>query len=156
MRWFPGSASWSLFRRFWGWSGRRTRQWSRCWSGGWTAGEPRSYQSLHHREWKRLTGQRWKSQRIKIYRLGYVILEITNIWQKSQDFWFAAFFIRFIKSLGWYGFFLWIFGYFECLSSMFCLNLLLILNYKCYFIKTHFQKHFCVKGYPPPPPKKNL
>jgi hypothetical protein len=30
-------------------------------------------------------------------------LEITNIWQESRDFMFA-FSLRFLKSMGWYGF----------------------------------------------------
>jgi hypothetical protein len=32
------------------------------------------------------------------------ILEITNIWQKSQDNWFTDFFLEILKSIGWYGF----------------------------------------------------
>jgi hypothetical protein len=31
-------------------------------------------------------------------------LEITKIWQKPRDFWFADFFLRFLKFTGWYGF----------------------------------------------------
>ncbi len=26
-------------------------------------------------------------------------------WQKSRDFWFANFLMRFLNSMGWYGFF---------------------------------------------------
>jgi hypothetical protein len=53
------------------------------------------------------TALRWKTKRIKIHRLGFrfsmdfktdtlgyrfLFLEITHIWQKSPDFWFADFF----------------------------------------------------------------
>jgi hypothetical protein len=31
-------------------------------------------------------------------------LEITNVWQKSRDLWLVDFFVRFLKSIGWYGF----------------------------------------------------
>ncbi len=59
--------------------------------------------------------QRWKSQRIKNHRLGYrfsyrisnpypgVLLSFWN-WQKSRGFWFADFFLKLLKSIGWYGF----------------------------------------------------
>jgi hypothetical protein len=30
------------------------------------------------------------------------LLEITNFWQKSRDFWVADFFLKFLKSIGWY------------------------------------------------------
>jgi hypothetical protein len=58
-------------------------------------------------------GRRWKPERIKIQRLGYrfsigcksipycmiFFMEITDIWQKSWDF-----FLRFLKSIRRYGF----------------------------------------------------
>ncbi len=55
-------------------------------------------------------------------------LEITKIWQTSRDFWFADFFLEIfiIHRLVWI--FLWIFGCFECVSSVFCLNLLIIFQ----------------------------
>ena len=31
-------------------------------------------------------------------------VKITKIWHKSRVFWFLDFFLRFIKSIGWYGF----------------------------------------------------
>jgi hypothetical protein len=55
-----------------------------------------------------------------------LFLEITNIWQKSRDFWFLDFFIEIIK-------FLWIFVCFECVSSIFfevIANLLKMLFYQ--------------------------
>ncbi len=43
--------------------------------------------------------------------------------------------------------FLWIFGRFECVSSLFCLKLLQIFNFtKCGYVKDDLQKHFCIKG----------
>jgi hypothetical protein len=60
-----------------------------------------------------------------IHRLGYrfpmvFFLEITNIWQKSQDFWLADFFLEIFKihRLLWL-FVINFFGCFECVSSMF-------------------------------------
>jgi hypothetical protein len=55
-------------------------------------------------------------------------LEITNIRLKSQDFWFADLFLEIFKihRLVWIS--QWICGRFECVSSTFCLKLLLILN----------------------------
>jgi hypothetical protein len=44
-------------------------------------------------------------------------LEITNIWQKSQDFWFAVFYFEILKIHGLVWIFLWIFGCFESVSS---------------------------------------
>ncbi len=32
------------------------------------------------------------------------LVEITQVWQNSRDFWFADFFSRFLKSIGWFGF----------------------------------------------------
>ncbi len=66
----------------------------------------------------------------KIHRLGYrfsmvFFLEIANIWQKSQDFWLADFFLEIFKIHK----LVWIFCCFKCVSSMFCLKLLLILNF---------------------------
>jgi hypothetical protein len=40
--------------------------------------------------------------------------EITNIWQKSGDFWFANFFLVIFKIHRPVWIFLWIFGRFEC------------------------------------------
>ena len=51
-------------------------------------------------------------------------LEITNIWQKSQDFWFVDFFLQILKIRRLVWIFLWIFGCFECVSSIFCLKLI--------------------------------
>jgi hypothetical protein len=56
-------------------------------------------------------------------------LEITNIFQESQDFWFADFFLRIFKIHKLVWIFLWIFGCFEFVPSMFNLKLLLILNF---------------------------
>ncbi len=35
-------------------------------------------------------------------RVSFSFLVITNIWQKSQDFWFTDFFLKILKSIGWY------------------------------------------------------
>jgi hypothetical protein len=60
----------------------------------------------------------------------HFLLEITKIWQKFQDFWFANFSPQIIKIHKLVWIFLWIFGCFESVSSIFCLKLLLILNVK--------------------------
>ncbi len=61
--------------------------------------------------------------------MWFSFLEITNIRQKSQDFWFADLFLEIFKiyRLVWIS--QWICGRFECVSSMFCLKLLQILNF---------------------------
>jgi hypothetical protein len=51
--------------------------------------------------------------------------KITNIWQKSQDFWSADFFLEIFKVIRLEV----IFGCFECVSSIICSKLLLILNF---------------------------
>jgi hypothetical protein len=66
-------------------------------------------------------------------------LKITNIWQKSRDFLFADFFSGFLRAIGRYEFFLWIFGCLECVSSMYCLTFTKSVN-----TKIHLQKHFCI------------
>ncbi len=72
-------------------------------------------------------------------------LEITNIWQKSGDFWFVDFFIQIFKILRLIWIFLWIFGCFEWVSSMFSINLLQTLHFtNTAFIKADLQKHFCI------------
>jgi hypothetical protein len=69
--------------------------------------------------------------------------EITNIWQKSRDFWFADFFIEIFNIHGLVWIFLRIFGCFECVSSLFCLKLLLILNLtNAVLSKTTFRRIF--------------
>ncbi len=105
---------------------------------------------------------RIKSQRIKICRLCYrfstcidfwihtlgfffpkvraFFLEITNIRQKSWEFWVVDFFLEIfnIHKLVWI--FLWIFG---CVLSMFFLKLLLILNFtKAVLTKMAFRSIF--------------
>jgi hypothetical protein len=67
-------------------------------------------------------------------------LEITNIWQKSQDCRFVNFFLEIFKFHSLLGIFLWIFGGFEFTASMYCLKLLL----KRCFVKDNLQKHFWV------------
>ncbi len=69
------------------------------------------YRKRQHTIWRQkiLLLLRQKSQRIKIHRLayrfsidfyihtlayGFFLLEITKIWQKSQDFWFTDFFLQ--------------------------------------------------------------
>jgi hypothetical protein len=48
---------------------------------------------------------------------------------KSRDFWFASFFLGILEIYRLVCILLWVFGCFECVSSMFCLKLLLILNF---------------------------
>jgi hypothetical protein len=85
----------------------------------------------------------------KIHRLDYrfskvFFLKSQTFWQKSQDFWFADFFLAIFKIHK----LVWIFGCFECVSSMFCLNFITNLKfYKRCFIKDNFQKHFCIIGW---------
>ncbi len=67
--------------------------------------------------------------------LNLNVHEDPNIWQKSRNFRFAVFFLRFLKSLGWYGFF----KGFLVVWNLFHPNLK--FN-KCCFIKDDPQKHF--------------
>jgi hypothetical protein len=69
-------------------------------------------------------------------------LEITNIWQKYLHFWFADFFLETLKILR----LAWIFGCFECVSSMFFKVITNLKFYKCCFIKEGLQMHFCIIG----------
>ncbi len=63
---------------------------------------------------------RWKSQRIKVIDFLYIFKSIPyKVWNFSWDFK--------IHRLIWI--FLWIFGCFDCVSSMFSLKLLFILNF---------------------------
>jgi hypothetical protein len=63
---------------------------------------------------------------------GYGFLfEITKTCRKSQDFWFGIFFLRFLKSKGWFGFPLWIFGCFKSVSSVSFLLCTNIHSTKC-------------------------
>jgi hypothetical protein len=58
--------------------------------------------------------RRWKSQGIKIHMLGYRFLRFLNPYgflygnhkhlAKFSDFWFTDFFLKFLKSIGWYVF----------------------------------------------------
>ncbi len=87
----------------------------------------------------------------KIHRLGYgfsmvFFLEIANIWQKSQDFWFADFFLEIFKIHRLVWLFIWIFLVVLNVSHQcFDLKLLRILNFtNAVFIKDNFQKHFCI------------
>jgi hypothetical protein len=48
---------------------------------------------------------------------------------KNVDFWFAGFFLKILEIYRLICIFLWVFGCFECVSSMFCLKLLPILNF---------------------------
>jgi hypothetical protein len=67
-----------------------------------------------------------------------IVLEITNIWQKSRILLVPGFFLRFLKSIGWYGFSV-------------VLNVFKVINnikfYKRYFIKDDLQKHYCIIGW---------
>ncbi len=74
-------------------------------------------------------------------------LEYTNIWQKSPDFCFAYFFLKFLEYNGGIDFPMdfWLF-------LMCFINVLfkVITNLKFYnrcFIKDNLQKHFCIKGW---------
>ena len=73
-------------------------------------------------------------------------LETPNIWQQSWDLWFANFFIEIFIIHGLVWIFLWISGWFECISSMFCLKLLQIIHFKRCAIKDDLQKHYCFIG----------
>jgi hypothetical protein len=81
-------------------------------------------------------------------------LEITTI----RDFWFTDFFLEIFKIHRLVWIFLWIFGCFECVSTMFCIKLLLILNLKSLFYQRPpsetFLYHRTVS--PPPPEKKEI
>ncbi len=55
-------------------------------------------------------------------------LEITNNWQTSLNCWFADFFLEIFKIHRLVWIFLWIFGCFECVLSVFCLKLLIIFQ----------------------------
>ena len=63
------------------------------------------------------------------------VLEITNIWQKSGRFLVLGFFLKIFKIHRLVWIFLWIFGSYECVSSIFCLRLLLILSLQTLFYK---------------------
>jgi hypothetical protein len=83
--------------------------------------------------------QRWKSQRIKIHRLAYRLLNpYPGVWifvWKSQrfGFWFKDFFIEIFKIHRLVWIFLWIFACFKYVSSMFCAKLLPILNFTLFY-----------------------
>jgi hypothetical protein len=71
------------------------------------------------------------------------LLEITNIWLKSRDFWFADFLLKIFKIHR----LVWIFGCFECVSSN--KSNKVITNPKFYkhcFIKDNLHKHCCITG----------
>jgi hypothetical protein len=74
--------------------------------------------------------------------------EITKIWRKSRDFWFADFFLELFKihSLVWI-LLAWIFGCFKFVSSMFCFkvntNFLNFTNTVLLSKKT-CRKHICI------------
>ncbi len=68
-------------------------------------------------------------------------IEITQVWQKSQDFWFANFFLEIFKIHRLVWIFLCIFSCFESVSTMFCFELLLILNL------TNLWMHICIIGW---------
>ncbi len=72
-------------------------------------------------------------------------LEITNIRQKSQDFWFADLFLEIftIHRLVWIS--QWVCGCFECVSYLFFITGLKF--YKCCFIKDDLQRSLCIIGY---------
>ncbi len=73
----------------------------------------------------------WLYARFLIPYLPYpmdFLLEITKIWQESRNFWFADFFLEILKIHSQVWIFLWIFGCFESVSSMFCFELLLIFT----------------------------
>jgi hypothetical protein len=86
------------------------------------------------------------------------LLEITNISKKSQNFWFADFFLKIFKihKLIWISFVLNVFH--QCFVEV-------NTNLKI-FSKDHFQEHFCIIGWcllrmlllhspsPLPPPKE--
>ncbi len=60
------------------------------------------------------------------------------------DFWFADCFLENYKIHR----LVWIFGYFECVTSMFCLMLLQILNFtNTVSSKTTFRSIFCIVGW---------
>ena len=78
-----------------------------------------------------ITKNKDPSARLKIFhrflnpnpRIWFFLLEITNIWQKSRDFWFADFFLEIFKIYRLVWIFLWIFACFESVSSMFHFDL---------------------------------
>jgi hypothetical protein len=87
---------------------------------------------------------RWKSQRIKIHRLGHrfpidfkihtlgysFLLWIHKHLAKVSRLLVRRFlFLKFLRFIGWCRFSYGFFSCFECVSSMFCLKLLLILNF---------------------------
>jgi hypothetical protein len=89
--------------------------------------------------------QRWKSQRIKIHIFLDSAIDFLEIFKSIPRVWFSSgnhkhlakvsrllvhgFFLDLFKihTLVWI--FLWIFVFFVCVSSMFCLKLLLVLNF---------------------------
>jgi hypothetical protein len=65
-------------------------------------------------------------------------LEIKNTWQKSQDFWFAKFFLKVLKSIGWYGF---SYGFVVVLNVFHHCFLLQVLNFtNAVLSKTTFRR----------------
>jgi hypothetical protein len=73
--------------------------------------------------------------------MDFFLLENTKIWEKSQDFWFADFFLEILKIHR----LVWIFpmfGCFESVSSMLCLKLLLINLTNSVLSKTTFGSIF--------------
>ncbi len=66
-------------------------------------------------------------------------LEITNIWQKSQDIWFG-FFVQVLKSIGWCGF---SYGFLVVLNVFHQCFVSLILNFTNVVLsKTTFRNIF--------------
>jgi len=65
---------------------------------------------------------RWKSQRIKIDTLGYgfPFWKSQTFGKRLETFGLRIFFLSFFKIHRLVWIFLWNFGYFECVSSMFC------------------------------------
>jgi hypothetical protein len=86
-----------------------------------------------------------------LHSLWIFLPEIIKIWQKSWNYWFADFFLKFLKSIGWYGFSYGFLVVFESVLSMFCLKLLLIsvifIFDKLSFIKDYLRKHICIIGW---------
>ncbi len=85
----------------------------------------------------------------KIHRLGYrfsmvFFLEIANIWQKSQDFWFADFFLEIFKIHRLVWLILWIFlVVLNVFHQCFDLKSLPILNFtNAVLSKTTFRNIF--------------
>jgi hypothetical protein len=75
------------------------------------------------------------------------LLDITKIWQKSRDFWFAAFFLEIFKIHRLVWIFLWIL----VVLNLVLINILLkdITNFKfnkSSFIKDYHWKHILIIG----------